>query len=85
MTIHKGNWIEFREQPQTGKTKVFHMYNSEQNSFLGEIKWYGPFRTYAFYTAPDCFFETECLNDITVFLKKLNLERKLEEQKQAQP
>lgn len=73
-------WIEFREQTQTGKTRIFKCFNVEFNCELGTVKWYSAWRKYAFFPLENIVFETQCLKDIAGFLDKLMLERKLEKQ-----
>jgi hypothetical protein len=34
---------------------------------LGEIRWFGRWRCYAFFPAPDCVFEKVCLRDLADF------------------
>ena len=43
---------------------------------LGEIKWYGPWRKYAFFPNEGTLYDGKCLNEITTFLEKIMLERK---------
>lgn len=74
-------WINISETFDTGKTKVFYVAAKNSTGFLGQIKWYGPWRKYAFFPEPNTIFETDCLTDITNFIKNLMLERKLEKQK----
>lgn len=62
--------------------------NKEHGSHLGDIKWYGAWRKYAFFTQavmdhskPVQFvFEATCLQDITDMLNYLMQERKIEKQ-----
>lgn len=73
-------WIRFDERLSTGKTKIFTCYNKEYGTELGTVKWYGPFRKYSFFPEANIVFETQCLKDISSFLDKLMLERKLQKQ-----
>jgi hypothetical protein len=74
-------WIDFKEMPQTGKTKIYQVVPKEYpGSCLGEIKWYGSWRCYAFYPFPNCVFEKTCLKDITSFIENLMLQRKVASQ-----
>lgn len=85
MLDDKKEWIDFKEQPQTGKTKVFNIVPKEQpNSIIGVIKWYGAWRKYCFFTMPNCIFETNCLSNINAFLHKLNTEWKVQQQQKKQ-
>lgn len=77
----KPKWLEFQElemQPNK-KTKTFLVWNKENDEVpIGEIKWYGPFRKYAFYPQPNTVYEPTCMQDITDFLNDLMDERKAE-------
>ena len=53
------------------KTKDFHVHNSKNGSFLGWINWYPPFRKYAFTANGDTVFDSNCLDDISTFVKEL--------------
>lgn len=61
----------------SGKTKVFELYSKEGNALLGEIRWYGAWRQYAFMPRGNTVFEKQCLRDITDLLVELMNERKL--------
>ena len=43
---------------------------------LGEIKWFGRWRKYAFFPDYMCVFEEECLRDISVFLEQATREHR---------
>lgn len=61
------NWIGFEERAsKSGKTKIFDVFTVEEpNHFkLGEIKWHGAWRRYAFFPSPDTLFEPTCLRDL---------------------
>lgn len=78
--VKKFRWIHFIEIGDTGKTKVYNCYNTEQQSFLGHVKWYSGFRKYSFFPQPNIVFESQCLKDISLFLDQLMIERKLQKQ-----
>lgn len=72
-----GKWIEFTDiSIDTQKTKRFMVNNKENSNALGEIKWYGGFRKYSFFSFPDIVYEEQCLRDIATFLQLLMDERK---------
>jgi hypothetical protein len=75
-----GKWIEFVDVSDdyvSKKTKTFNVENKENGFILGQIKWYGGFRKYGFYTHHrDCIFEPTCLRDIADFIDGLMKERK---------
>jgi hypothetical protein len=80
----ESKWIDFfqREDLQKGVTKVYDIVSKDGDALLGKIKWYGPWRCYAFFPQANCLFEKTCLKDITGFIETLMLQRKLERQKQ---
>lgn len=67
-------------QQPGAKTKKYSIINKDYGGIIGVIKWYGPWRKYSFFPAPNCIFETQCLKDITSFIEKLMNDRKLEKQ-----
>jgi len=69
-------WLSIVVLDRTDKTTRYEVRNSENNVLLGIIKWFGAWRKYAFFPYPDTVFETQCLSDITQFLKDLMEERK---------
>lgn len=69
-------WIDFVEQESKGKTKIFKVIAKEGGNFLGTIKWFSNWRKYCFYPENSTIFETDCLNDISNFLKELMDDRK---------
>jgi hypothetical protein len=71
-------WIEFLESSVNigRKTKIFLVRNKEHGSYIGEVKWYGPWRQYSFFPSPNCVFERQCLMDIAHFINQLMVERK---------
>jgi hypothetical protein len=69
-----GAHIQFTETHDTGKTKVF---SAECNdAFLGNVKWYAPWRRYTFHPAQDTLFDSSCLKEITSFIGGLMEDRK---------
>jgi hypothetical protein len=74
----EGAWITFKEGDSTGKkTKVFGVFAKTDDSLIGYVKWYGPWRQYAFYPGTNTVYERQCLMDITKFIHHLMQERKL--------
>jgi hypothetical protein len=73
-----GKWISFHLQSETEKTQKYDVLTKEYhpNKKLGEIKWFGRWRTYAFFPEPDTVFEKQCMKDITNFIEDLILKRK---------
>lgn len=80
----EAKWIIFTLTEDTGKTKKYFIFTKDTlvSTKLGEIKWFGRWKQYAFFPEPNTIFEKQCLKDITVFLETLMLERKLSKLKQ---
>jgi len=78
----EAKWIRFDLQPPKAeaKTQVYNVINNLDGSYLGQVKWYSAWRKYCFFPQPNCVFESDCLSDITKFLNKLMLERKVSKQ-----
>ena len=70
---HKTRWLEikYKEPSKTGKTHIFDVLTSDGGTNLGKIKWFGPWRKYAFFPEQNTLFETDCLSDISKFLDDL--------------
>ena len=59
------------------KTSVFDVYTkNEKETYLGEIRWYAPWRQYCFYPQDECVFSKGCMNDICDFINRLGELRK---------
>lgn len=58
------------------KTKEFRVLSAHNDSVLGYIKWYGPWRQYCFFPREDCVWSSGCLADLAAFIKGLMDERK---------
>lgn len=77
-----GTWLEAREAPvpATAVTRRFHIFNADNGSYVGFIRWYTPWRKYGFFPPESgpaaAVFEEVCLRDIADFLEKLTAERK---------
>lgn len=70
-------WINFSLYENTGKTSKYHVLTKDHHPIkLGEVKWFGRWRQYAFFPEPETVFEKQCMEDITNFLEILRLERK---------
>lgn len=78
----ESKWIIFQKQdkPVDKKTDVYRIHAKDGNVLLGEVKWFGAWRKYAFYPATCTVFETDCLTDIVKFINRLMNERKAQKQ-----
>jgi hypothetical protein len=73
-------WIDFIERPRpaTRKTPVYAVVKkrkgkdgaSEEDVLpeLGEVRWYGAWRSFAFFAANGTLFEPTCLRDLAAFI-----------------
>lgn len=77
-------WIAFTKHEKTGKTDKYTVSNKEHGSIIGEIKFYGAWRKYCFFPAPNCVFESDCLTDIKTMLVTLTTAWKAEQQQKKQ-
>ena len=84
MAEKNGKFIEFKQVPSAGTTSLHQVYNTENGSFLGVIKFYGAWRKYVFAPQPNTIFEPICLGDITNFLNNLTNAWRAEQQRKRQ-
>lgn len=81
-------YIEFVETGDTGKTKIWEVRHRSEPVTLGVISWYGPWRQYTFWPAFNTVWNTDCLEQITAFIKGQMEARKVraseERQKEVQ-
>ena len=69
-------WIKFVLIKEGEKTNVWRVVTEERNEVLGEIKWLGRWRKYAFFPSPETVYEDDCLKDIAEFIEQQMIERK---------
>jgi len=66
-------WIRFEllNTPER-KTSIVRVVAIQGSCLLGEIKWYGAWRKYCFFPAPNLMtiFEEDCLRDIAQFCEE---------------
>jgi len=66
-------WVSFKleERRRGAKTDVWHVWSLRQPlpAHLGVVKWYGPWRRYAFYPDGSTVFEQDCLRDLAEFVE----------------
>ena len=73
-----GEWCTFRDErpSKSGKTKVWSVQTAvstdEEDLFfeLGTVSWYGGWRKYAFFPAPQTLYEQDCLRQIANFCER---------------
>ena len=73
----KKSWLEFTVIEDTGKTKKWSVTNKSTRVFVGQVKWYGGWRRYAFFTDADMLFDADCLREIADFLEQQMNDRKI--------
>ncbi len=77
----KYKYIHFEEVDSTGKkTSVWQCANNKSFSYLGIVKWYGPWRQYCFFPFENTIFNKGCLEDINDFITQLMDERNVKKE-----
>ena len=79
-TVYKETkWLRFILTDRKPKTVIIGVYNTS-DQFLGDIRWYGPWRQYIYSPCPQAqlTFNNGCLQDIADVLTCLNNEHKQE-------
>jgi len=74
--VKKYEYIRFVEAPQMGITTRWDCW-SHRDGYLGQVKWYGPWRQYCYFGQEGTVFSLGCLSDIRDFIGWLMKERKL--------
>lgn len=81
-------YIDFsRSRPSaSGKTRIwrvlaYHDMSGTDSYSLGEIKWHGAWRRYAFFPRPDTLFEHDCLRKIADYCEKQTIRLRQQWQK----
>jgi len=67
----KSRWLRFVKAGDTGKTVILDVESKTQNALLGQIKWFGRWRQYAFFPCREMCFNQECLADIIDQMQQL--------------
>lgn len=81
VSTENSKWIRFQEIPDIKrKTKIFEVRTKDDSIVLGEVKWFGRWRCYSFFPAPNTVFEQQCLGDITHFIAYLMMQRTIDKQ-----
>ena len=81
--ITKYRWIDIIDQPKVGLTRRFEVKNSKSGALIGWIRWYGPFRGYAFLPCEGTVYEEDCLRDLAECVEELTKEHKERGKRQA--
>lgn len=72
-------WLKFNHSrnSKSGKTKIWEVLTTYDDSLLGIVGWFGRWRKYSFYPAPNTVFEKDCLRDIADFCETETEKHKL--------
>lgn len=68
-------YIYFTKIEDKPKTSVWQCRSKRNGGLLGIVRWYGPWRQYAFLPAPDTIFNISCNEAINNFIRQLAQER----------
>ena len=71
-------WIEFMSlgTSPSGKTERWGVLAKQGGAVLGEVRWFGRWRRYAFFPFGDTVFERDCLRDIATFLDEQTVQQR---------
>ncbi|MBL7942475.1 MAG: hypothetical protein JNM00_06900 [Flavobacteriales bacterium] len=77
-------WLNIIRQPRpSGRlTDIYFVMTRDEHHKIGEIKWYGAFRQYAFFPEGNTVYEKQCLGDLSKALQMLMDARKKEKKLQ---
>jgi len=62
-------YIRYQRLSPSGKTKIFKVLAAD-NLPLGEIRWYGQWRKYAFFPLGGTLWEQDCLRKVADFCER---------------
>lgn len=62
-------WIEFDLFKAGERTSIWLVRSKENGFTLGFVKWYGPWRKYAYFPNSDTVYEETCNRDIADFIE----------------
>jgi hypothetical protein len=79
--------VEMRYAPGSSserKTGIWFVYGDDDaHVSIGQVRWYGAWRQYTFWPMPSSVFHAGCLEDIVVFLRRLNDAHRAQRRKQT--
>ena len=70
----KSKYLEFTLMELKPKTKVYEVSSKLHDVRLGIIKWYCPWKQYAFFTEPETIFNKTYMEDIINFIEGIKNE-----------
>jgi hypothetical protein len=56
--------------PSERKTDIWLILTKENNTLLGVVKWYGPWRKYCYFPCEGSVYEWDCQRDIAKFCEE---------------
>lgn len=76
----ESKWLTFRDaSPMYSKrtTSTWALYSKQGDNYIGQVRWYGPWRQYCFFPERDTIWNGECLGDVQAFVQTLMEQREL--------
>lgn len=73
MSERIGEYLVAANVPAEGRKTFIADIRSNEGVLLGQVKWYGAWRQYAFYPEPDTIFNAGCLQDLDEFLQRVTI------------
>lgn len=71
------SYLRFNEYDSaSGKTKIVNVYSARSGDKLGEIRWFGRWRQYAFFPGEGTIWNPECMKEICEKISTLMKERR---------
>lgn len=68
-------YLRFLEtKPDDRKTKIVFVHSTQSGALLGEIRWFGRWRQYAFYPHALTIWNPDCLDAVSERIRILNVE-----------
>ena len=75
--VVQSKWLRFEEAPNTGrKTGIWYVLVKQNGAKRGEIRWYGPWRQYAFFPQAETVFAGSCFTDLAEFIRLIATARR---------
>jgi len=69
-------YIRFELVHDTGKTEIWEIYSITRGTYLGDVRWYGPWRQYCFFPAQVTVFNKGCMLSIMARIDALMAQRR---------
>ena len=79
LTSIESKYLSFEDNPllaEGKKTKIILVISKRHDDVLGEIRWYGSWRQYAFFPSVGTVWNPECLRDVNECINLLMAERR---------